>query len=143
MAEGPFSENGKPNFFSSAGEEWRILGEGFTAGLLLFSWGRFFQSPFSILREGHKGVSHLSPQRSYPIGSSFSSFSILRPPRRCDPYCKAEASMVDHVHLNAHTVVTLRAPTPQPTSPPDSKSPASGCGQPGSMGQSLKSAPVG
>jgi hypothetical protein len=43
-----------------------------------------------ILREGHKGVSHLSLWRSYdPIGSSFSSLSILRepilrPPRRCD-----------------------------------------------------------
>ena len=49
-------------------------------------------SPFSILREDHKGVSHLSPQRNNPIGSSFSSFSILREPilrprRRCDnPY---------------------------------------------------------
>ena len=41
-------------------------------------------SPFS---ENHKGVSHLSPRRSYPNGSSFSSFSILRSPRRCDnPY---------------------------------------------------------
>jgi hypothetical protein len=43
-------------------------------------------SPFST---GHKGVSHLSPWRSYPIGSSFSSFSILHSnilhsPRRCD-----------------------------------------------------------
>jgi len=34
MAEGPFSENGNPNFFSSAGEEWKILGEVFTACLL-------------------------------------------------------------------------------------------------------------
>ena len=47
--------------------------------------------PFS---ENHKGVSHLSPWRSYPTGSSFSSFSILReiilrPPRRCDnPICE-------------------------------------------------------
>ena len=38
-------------------------------------------------------MSHLSPWRSYPIGSSFSSFSILHSPnlhspRRCDnPYC--------------------------------------------------------
>jgi hypothetical protein len=39
MAEGPFSENGKPNFFSSAGEEWRILGEGFTASLLFLTRG--------------------------------------------------------------------------------------------------------
>ena len=90
MAEGPFSENGKPNFVSSAGEEWRILGEGFTTGLMFLSWGRFFHRfCFSILREGHKGVSHLSPWRSNPIGSSFSLFSIprepiLRPRRRCD-----------------------------------------------------------
>jgi hypothetical protein len=48
MAEGPFSENGKPNFFSSAGEEWRILGEGFTAGLLFLTRGRsILHSPFS------------------------------------------------------------------------------------------------
>jgi hypothetical protein len=38
-------------------------------------------SPFST---GHKRVSHLSPWRSYPIGSSFSSFSILHFSRRCD-----------------------------------------------------------
>jgi hypothetical protein len=38
-------------------------------------------SPFST---GHKGVSHLSPWRSYPIGSSFSSFSILHSPKRHD-----------------------------------------------------------
>jgi hypothetical protein len=37
MAEAPSSENGKPNFFSSAGEEWRILGEGFNAGLLFLT----------------------------------------------------------------------------------------------------------
>jgi hypothetical protein len=48
MAEGPFSENGKPNFFSSTGEEWRILGEGFTTGILSLTRGRFFlHSPFS------------------------------------------------------------------------------------------------
>jgi hypothetical protein len=45
-----------------------------------------FHSPFST---GHKGVSHLSSWRSYPIGSSFSSFFILHSPilhslRRCD-----------------------------------------------------------
>jgi hypothetical protein len=76
MAEGPFSENGKSNFFSSAGEEWRILEGGFTAGLMFLTR----RSPFSILREGHKGVLHLSPWRSYPIGSSFSEnpFSDLR-----------------------------------------------------------------
>ena len=39
MAEGPFSENGKPNFFSSTSEEWRILGEGFTAGLMFLTRG--------------------------------------------------------------------------------------------------------
>jgi hypothetical protein len=43
MAEGPFSENGNPNFFSSAGEEWRILGEVFTACLLFLTR----MSPFS------------------------------------------------------------------------------------------------
>jgi hypothetical protein len=37
MSEGPFSENGNPNFFSSAVEEWRILGESFTAGLLFLT----------------------------------------------------------------------------------------------------------
>jgi hypothetical protein len=40
MAEGPFSENGKPIFFSLLllrSEEWRILGEGFTAGFLYLS----------------------------------------------------------------------------------------------------------
>jgi hypothetical protein len=37
MSEGPFSENGNPNFFSSAAEEWRILGESFTAGLLFLT----------------------------------------------------------------------------------------------------------
>jgi hypothetical protein len=42
MAEGPFSENEKPNFFSSVGEEWRILGEGFTTGLLFLTRGCFF-----------------------------------------------------------------------------------------------------
>jgi hypothetical protein len=45
MAEGPFSENGNPNFFSSAGEEWSILGEVFTACLLFLTR----RSPFSIL----------------------------------------------------------------------------------------------
>ena len=42
MAEGPFSENGKPNFFSSTSEEWRILGEGFSASLFFFTRGCFF-----------------------------------------------------------------------------------------------------
>ena len=95
MAKGPFSENEKPIFFSSAGEEWRI------------SQRRFHRRPhvslpgsllsFSILREG-QGVSNLSPWRSYPMGSSFSSFSIfwkpiLRPPRRCDnPYSLSQSS---------------------------------------------------
>ena len=37
MTEGPFSENGNPYFFSSTGEEWRILGEGFTVGLLFLT----------------------------------------------------------------------------------------------------------
>jgi hypothetical protein len=45
MAEGPFSENGNPNFFSSGGEEWAILGEVFTTCLLFLTW----RSPFSIL----------------------------------------------------------------------------------------------
>jgi hypothetical protein len=36
-------------------------------------------------------------------------------------YCKAEASMVNLVHLNAHTVVTFGTPTFQPTSPSESK----------------------
>ena len=42
MAEGPFSENGKSNFSSSTGEEWRILGEGFTACLLFLTRVLFF-----------------------------------------------------------------------------------------------------
>jgi hypothetical protein len=45
MAEGPLSENGNPNFFSSRGEEWAILGEVFTACLLFLTW----RSPFFIL----------------------------------------------------------------------------------------------
>jgi hypothetical protein len=77
MEEGPFSENGNPKFFSSGGEEWAILGEVFTACLLFLTWRSSF-SILHLLREGHKGVSHLSPRRSYPIGFSFSSFSILR-----------------------------------------------------------------
>jgi hypothetical protein len=36
-AEGPFSENGNPNFFSSFGEEWAILGEEFTPGVPLLT----------------------------------------------------------------------------------------------------------
>ena len=39
MAEGAFLENGNPNFVSSTGEEWRILGEGFAAGLLFLTRG--------------------------------------------------------------------------------------------------------
>jgi hypothetical protein len=57
--------------------DWRMeivedfLCEGFTA------------KPFSILHGPQRGVT-LSPWRSYAIGSSFSSFSILHSPRRCD-----------------------------------------------------------
>ena len=71
-------------------------------------------SPFSILRESHKGVSHLSPWRSNPIGSSFSSFSILwepilRPLRRCDnPYwLPTQRSWANTSDFATKLVVTL------------------------------------
>jgi hypothetical protein len=83
MAEGSFSENGEwrmeneENFFSSTGEEWRME-ETSCAKVSPQSL-----SPVSILHGPQRGVT-LSPWSSYPIGSSFSSFSILHSPRRCD-----------------------------------------------------------
>ena len=65
-----------------------FLGEGFIAGLMFLSRGF----------PRRQGVSNLSPWRSYRIGSSFSSFFILRksilwPPRRCDnPYSLSQSS---------------------------------------------------
>ena len=47
--EGPFSENGNPNFFSSGGEEWAILGELLTA----------FHSSHLILHSPLLTASHL------------------------------------------------------------------------------------
>jgi len=64
MAEGPFSENGNPNFFSSAGEEWAILGEVFTHASY-FSLGGL-HSPFSILhspRRPQRGVTPFSTEK--------------------------------------------------------------------------------
>jgi hypothetical protein len=42
----------KPNFFTSAGEEWRIIGEVFTACLLFLTR----RSPFSILHSPKKAT---------------------------------------------------------------------------------------
>ena len=102
MTEGPFSENGKSNFLSSTGEEWRILGEGFTAGLMFLTRGRFFHMeapsyarrrryhvvleqkynlhfPVSILREPQRGVTPFSMDKLF-YWLLFSSFSILQEP---------------------------------------------------------------
>ena len=103
MTEGPFSENGKPNFFSSTGEKWRIPGESFTASLMFlthvasFTWrltpsyarsrmyrvvskqkGKF---TFSILREPRRGVTPFSMEKR---SSWLLFFLILHSPRRCD-----------------------------------------------------------
>ena len=77
---------------SSAGEEWRILGEGLTVGLLFLSEGHFFhQLCFFILREdtltkGCHTLLHGETIVSAPLfpHSPFSEKPILRPPRRCD-----------------------------------------------------------
>jgi hypothetical protein len=80
MAEDPFSENGNPNFFSSAGEEWSILEEVFTACLLFLTR----RSPFSILHppfseKTTKGC-HTFLHGEAILLALFSSFSILREP---------------------------------------------------------------
>jgi hypothetical protein len=54
MVEDPFLENGNP-YFSSAGEEWRILGEAFTASLLFLTR----RSP----RRPQKGITPFSMQK--------------------------------------------------------------------------------
>jgi hypothetical protein len=93
-------------FFSSTGEEWRmkkLLVRRFYCKASVFHLGSLLSplehkfltladsrvipvlhSPFST---GHNRGVTLSPWRSYPIGSSFFSFSILHSLRRCDkPY---------------------------------------------------------
>jgi hypothetical protein len=70
MAEGPFSENGNPNFFSSAGEEWAILGEVFTACLLFLTW----RSPFSIL---HPPFSERAQRSVTPFSTEKLSYWLL------------------------------------------------------------------
>jgi hypothetical protein len=73
---GDWRMENEENFFSSTGEKWRKL-----------LVRRFHSKAILHSPRATKGVT-LSPWRSYPIGSSFSSFSILHSPKRCDnPYC--------------------------------------------------------
>ena len=63
---------------------------------------RLLHSPFS---ENHKGVAHLSPWRSYPTGSSFSSIFILQEPilhsprttKGCHTFPHGEAILLAHL----------------------------------------------
>jgi hypothetical protein len=104
MSEGPFSENGNPNFFSSAGEECRILGESFTAGLLFLTQGHggwhiltklsryrviyqqkviyILHSPRTILREPERGVTPFSSEK---LSYWLLFFLILHSPRTHSP----------------------------------------------------------
>jgi hypothetical protein len=84
MLEGPFSENGNPNFFSSAGEEWRILGESFTACLL-------------FLTRGHEGWHILTKLSRYRVIYQQKVIYILHSPRTrkgCHTFLLQEAILL-------------------------------------------------
>jgi hypothetical protein len=86
MAEGLFSENGNPNFFSSTGEEWSIIGEVFTACHLFLT----HRSPFSILHPSFsekaiKGCHCVTPFSTEKLSYWLLFVLILHSPRTHSP----------------------------------------------------------